>query len=149
MRYPGHRVPRIALGTAAIVVGCLVHFLGNKLIGIRIELYHGLETFNFLWFLELFILPVIVGISVSYVFGFGGKWLAHFPPLIVLMYQYLETIYIIGAVPEGSSLMPMAWWGFFVILAIECSAAGGVIGEIWFKAYFKENDPSVKRVQPK
>lgn len=148
MRYPGHRKPRIALGLLAMLVGCLVIFAGNKIIGIRIELYHGLQTFNPMWFLELFIVPMIAGIAVSFVFNFGGKWLAHFPPLIVLMAQYFETVYVLG-VPEGASLMPMAWWGFFVILAIECSAAGGVIGEIWFKAYYKENDPSVKRVQPK
>ncbi|NOX42877.1 MAG: hypothetical protein GXP19_03965 [Gammaproteobacteria bacterium] len=148
MIYPGHRKPRTALGALAIMVGCLVLYLGNKLIGIRIELYYGLDTFNILWFLELFILPFFAGVVVSYIFGFGGKWLAHFPPLIILGVQYFESIYLIG-VPEHASLIPMGWWGFFVILAIECSAAGGVAGEVWFKAYYKESGPDVKRVQSK
>ena len=148
MRYPGHRKARIWLGTLAIMVGCLVEYMGNKLLGVRIEVYYGLETFNFVWFLQLFILPLIVGIVVSYIFGFGGKWLAHFPPLIVLTLQYFEAVYLIG-VPDNAFLMPMAWWGFFVILAIECCAAGGVIGEIWFKAYYKESSPDEKRAQPK
>ncbi len=148
MRYPGHRKPRITLGALAIMVGCLVQYLGNRLIGVRIELYYGLDTFNFLWFLQLFILPFIVGIVVSYIFGFGGKWLAHFPPLIILGAQYFESVYLIG-VPEHAFLMPMAWWGFFVILAIECGAAGGVTGEVWFKAYYKESSSDVKRVLPK
>ena len=37
----------------AILVGCLVNVLGDWLIGIRLELFRGLDTFNFLWFLFL------------------------------------------------------------------------------------------------
>lgn len=147
MRYPGHRKARISLGALAIMVGCLVQYVGNKLIGVRIEIFYGLETYNLLWFLELFILPMFVGVVVSYIFGFGGKWLAHFPPIIVLGAQYIETAYLIGA--NNPDLMPMGWWAFYLILAIECCAAGGVMGEIWFKAYYKEGNSDVKRVQPK
>ena len=63
----------------AMTVGCLVNIFGDWLFGIRIELFWGLETFNFLWFLQLFIWPVVVGISVSYVYGLGGKWIAILP----------------------------------------------------------------------
>jgi hypothetical protein len=38
-----------------------------------------------------------------------------------------------SSVPDGASLMPMGWWGFFVILAIESAAFGGVAGEIMVK----------------
>ena len=75
-------------GTLAIIVGCLVNYIGDRLIGVRIELFWGLDTFNFLWFLQLFIWPVLVGISVSAVFGLGGKWLCYFPPLIVRAIAY-------------------------------------------------------------
>ena len=92
MRYPGHRKARIWLGTLAIMVGCLVEYMGNKLLGVRIEVYYGLETFNFVWFLQLFILPLIVGIVVYYILGFGGKLLAHFTPLIFLTLQYFSFI---------------------------------------------------------
>jgi hypothetical protein len=126
---------RVWTGILAIMVGCLVNYVGDKLLGVRIELFWGLQTFNFLWFLQLFILPILVGMSVSFIVGLGGKWLCYFPPLIVRFIAYYETQYIIG-VPEGASLMPMAWWGFFVILAIECAVIGGVAGEILIKRIY-------------
>lgn len=126
---------RLTTGALALMVGCLVNYVGDKLIGVRIELFWGLQTFNFLWFLQLFILPIFVGMSVSFLFGLGGKWLCYFPPLIVRFIAYYETQYIIG-IPEGASLMPMGWWAFFVIIAIECAAIGGVVGEIWIKRIY-------------
>ncbi|HHI92568.1 MAG TPA: hypothetical protein ENK04_03490 [Gammaproteobacteria bacterium] len=133
----------------AIFVGCLVNFLGDWLLGIRIELFWGLDTFNFFWFLQLFILPVLVGISVSYIYGLGGKWIAIFPPLIVRFAAYYQTVEYSG-VPRGAELMPLGWWGFFVILAMEASMIGGVLGEImnkrvygWKKAvHVSDNDVS-------
>ena len=113
----------------AMIVGCAVNYLGNWLIGVRIELFWGLKTFSFLWFLELFVLPVIVGISVSLVYGLGGKWFASLPPLIVHFTAYYQTKYSLG-IPDGAHLMPMGWWGFFIILAMESGMIGGVLGEI-------------------
>ena len=126
---------RLWTAALSIMVGCLVNYVGDRLLGVRIELFWGLQTFNLLWFLQLFILPVLVGMSVSFIYGLGGKWLCYFPPLIVRLIAYYETQYIIG-VPEGASLMPMAWWGFFVIIAIECAAIGGVFGEILIKRIY-------------
>lgn len=126
---------RLWTGALAIMVGCLVNYVGDRLLGVRIELFWGLQTFNFLWFLQLFILPVFAGMVVSFVFGLGGKWLCYFPPLIVRFIAYYETQYIIG-VPDGASLMPMAWWGFFVIIAVECAIIGGVAGEILIKRIY-------------
>ena len=119
----------------AIFVGCLVNFLGDWVLGVRIELFWGLDTFNFFWFLQLFILPVLVGISVSYVYGLGGKWIAIFPPLIVRFAAYYQTVEYSG-VPQGAALMPLGWWGFFVILAMEASMIGGVFGEIMNKRVY-------------
>lgn len=124
--------PRYALGFLAVMAGCLVNYVGDRILGIRIELFYGLSTFNFIWFLQLFMLPVLVGIVVSLIFGRGGKWLAHFPPFIVRLIAYYETQYLTG-VPENTSLMPMGWWGFFVILAVECGMIGGIIGEVMNK----------------
>lgn len=142
----------------AMTVGCLVNFFGDWLIGVRIELFWGLETFNFLWFLQLFIWPVVVGISVSYIYGLGGKWIAILPPLIVRYVAYYQTASA-DSLPPGAELMPLGWWGFFVILAMETSMIGGILGEImnkriygWKKAPhisdedFGEN-PSIKASQ--
>ncbi len=133
------KLTKLLMVLAAILVGCVVNYIGDELLGVRIELFWGLETFNGIWFLQLFILPVIVGISVSLVYGLGGKWWAYFPPLIVRLIAYYETEYFIG-VPDGAHLMPMGWWAFFVILAIECSAIGGVFGEIMVKRIYGWSD---------
>ena len=123
---------RFRKGVLALIAGCLIIYAGDHLLGIRIELFHGLSTFNFLWFIDLFIVPFIAGIAVGVIFGLGGKWMCYFPPFIVRFYGYFETQKLIG-VPDGSHLMPMGWWGFFVILAVESAAIGGVVGEIVIK----------------
>ena len=124
----------------AMIVGCLVNYLGDWLIGVRVELFWGLDTFNFLWFLELFIWPVVVGLSVSYIYGLGGKWISILPPLIVRYVAYYQTVYIIG-IPQGAELMPLGWWGFFVILAMEAAMIGGVFGEIMNKRVYGWKKP--------
>ena len=134
-----HPIPFIL----AILLGCVVNYFGDRLLGVRVELFWGLETFNFLWFLDIFVLPIFVGISVSFIYGLGGKWIAFFPPLIVRYWAYYETEHLIG-VPAGADLMPMGWWGFFVILAMEVSMIGGMIGEIAIKRIYGRNDPRAK-----
>jgi hypothetical protein len=119
----------------AIFVGCIVNYIGDWIFGVRIELFWGLETFNFFWFIQIFIWPFIVGLSVTAIYGLGGKWFAMFPPIIVRYYAYYETQHVIG-VPDGAHLMPLGWWGFFVILAMEVAMIGGVFGEIWIKRIY-------------
>jgi hypothetical protein len=106
------KLTKILMILAAILVGCVVNYIGDALLGVRIELFWG---------------------------GLGGKWWAYFPPLIVRLAAYFETEYFIG-VPDGAHLMPMGWWAFFVILAIECSAIGGVFGEIMVKRIYGWTD---------
>jgi len=137
---------RFATGALALMVGCLVNYVGDRILGVRIELFWGLQTFNFIWFLQLFILPVLVGWSVSAVFGLGGKWLCYFPPLIVRSIAYWESLYLIG-VPEGAHLMPVGWWLFFVILAVESAAIGGVMGEIMIKRIYGRTSPEEAKKQ--
>lgn len=123
---------RIKRGAAALVAGCLIIYVGDHLLGVRMELFWGLSTFSFLWFLDVFVMPLLAGMAVGMLYGLGGKWLAYFPPLIMRFYGYFETLRILG-IPSGAHLMPMGWWGFFVILAVESAAIGGVLGEIFIK----------------
>lgn len=130
------RKPRYWLGTIAILVGCVINYVGDHLIGVRVELFYGItETFGAAWITQIFLLPVLVGYSVSYVFGLGGKWLCYFPPLIVRTFAYIETMYFLADTP-GASLMPAGWWGFFVILAVESAVIGGVLGEVLIKRIY-------------
>jgi hypothetical protein len=123
---------RFTRGALVLLGACALNYLGDRLLGVRIELFWGLDTFSFLWFLDVFILPFVVGTAVGMVYGLGGKILCYFPPLLVRIYSYFEVLHITG-VPEGASLLPLGWWGFFVILCIEASAVGGVVGELLIK----------------
>lgn len=124
----------------ALLVGCIVNYIGDLVLGIRIEVFYGLQTFNFIWFVQIFIWPVVVGMSVSMVYGLGGKWISMLPPLIVRAIAYYETQHFLG-VPEGAALMPAGWWAFFVILAMETAMIGGVFGEIAVKRIYGRSAP--------
>jgi hypothetical protein len=131
----------------AVLVGCLVNVAGDWLLGVRVEVFYGLQTFNFIWFLQIFVWPVVVGIAVSLVYGLGGKWVSLFPPLIVRSIAYYQTLHVTG-VPEGGLLMPAGWWAFFVILAMESAMIGGVIGEIAVKRIYGRTQPQQEPVAP-
>jgi hypothetical protein len=123
---------RYTRGMAALFVGTSLNYFGDRLLGVKIELFSGLATFSFAWILDVFFVPFVVGYVVSWIFGVGGKWLCYLPPLIVRCASYGQILYITGT-PHGSSLNPMGWWGFYVILAMESAGIGGIIGEVMIK----------------
>ncbi|MDR2195796.1 MAG: hypothetical protein LBE50_04235 [Gallionellaceae bacterium] len=122
-------------GIVAVVVACALDRWGDQALGVTMELYHGLSGFGMPLLLDMFVLPFFLGMLVTFIFGEGGKWLSHFPPLFVRLYSYYEIVYVTG-IPEGSALIPMGLWVFFVILAMEFSAAGGVVGEVVIKSIY-------------
>ena len=132
------RGPRLVRGTVAMLVGCLLLYGGDRLLGVQIELFHGLATFSIWWIMDVFVLPFLVGAVVAYIYGLGGKWLCYFPPLIVRGFSYYQVAALTG-IPEGSSLLPLGWWGFFVILVVEAAAFGGALGErLWIKLEYAD-----------
>ena len=137
------RKARFISGTLAIMVGCLVNYVGDRLLGVRLEwvpLNDPLAIFNVLWAIQIFIIPLFVGLATTAVFGLGGKWLCYFPPMIVRTLAYVESDYLLE-LPAGMSLMPFGWWLFFVILAVECAAIGGVFGEAMIKRIYGRTSP--------
>jgi hypothetical protein len=123
---------RYQLGIAATLIGMALNHLGDRLLGVKIELFSGLSTFSFAWMLDVFFVPFLVGLVVAWIFGMGGKWLCYFPPLIVRSLSYAQILYISGT-PHGSSLNPVGWWGLYVILAMESAGIGGILGEVMIK----------------
>ncbi|MDX8413134.1 MAG: hypothetical protein R8J85_03520 [Mariprofundales bacterium] len=117
----------------AFPVGCLVMQTGLSLLGVRVEWFFGIETFSLAWVFSMSILPFITGITVGVIYGFGGKYLAHFPPALVLGYAYYESM--THALPEGVHVLPWELFGFYTILLMEFSAFGGVIGELFIRRY--------------
>jgi hypothetical protein len=126
---------RYQLGIAATLIGMALNHLGDRLLGVKIELFSGLSTFSFAWILDVFFVPFVVGLVVAWIFGMGGKWLCYFPPLIVRCLSYAEILYVSGT-PHGSTLNPMGWWGFYVILAMESAGVGGIVGEVMIKKVY-------------
>lgn len=132
-------VPNYSLGAAALMIGSAINYFGDRLLDAHLELFQGLAiTFGPSALLDIFVVPFIAGLAVSWVYGKGGKWLSYFPPFFVRLIAYVHwatnTI-----LPDGSALMPMGWWGFFVVLVIESSAFGGILGEIFIKRVYSRS----------
>jgi len=123
---------RYLKGLVAMLIGMSLNHFGDRLLGVKLELFSGLATFSFAWILDVFFVPFIVGLVVAWIFGMGGKWLCYFPPLIVRSLSYAEILYVSGT-PHGSSLNPIGWWGLYVILAMESAGIGGIVGEVMIK----------------
>jgi hypothetical protein len=123
---------RYVMGLVALLIGMSLNHLGDRLLGVKLELFSGLATFSFAWALDVFFVPFLVGLVVAWIFGMGAKWLCYFPPLIVRCLSYAEILYVSGT-PHGSNLNPLGWWGFFVILAMESAGIGGIVGEVMIK----------------
>lgn len=123
---------RFFSGVVAVIMGCVLNYFGDRLLGVKIEFYRGILDFNFLWIIDMLVLPFFVGLLVAVIFGLGGKWLCYFPPLIVKTTSYLDSIYLSG-VPDDASLLPYGMWALFVTVVMTAAAFGGVIGEIMVK----------------
>ena len=139
-KFPPLTGVRFFSGVVAVIMGCALNYLGDRLLGVKIELFRGILDFNGLWLIDMFVLPFFVGVLVAVIFGLGGKWLCYFPPLIVKSISYLEIIYLTG-VPEGASLMPFGMWALFVTVVMTAAGFGGVMGEIIIKKTYGR-DPS-------
>jgi len=142
-----NRMRAILMGTFAITVGALVNFAGDKLLGMRLELFWGVGTFSIIWAIDLFIVPFIAGLSVSMVYGLGGKLLCYFSPIIVRSISYIQMTYFTD-MPEGITVLPFYYWILVLIVAIEAAAFGGVFGEILVKRTYGRRPKHLVYKQP-
>ncbi|MDQ6993010.1 MAG: hypothetical protein Q9M31_06000 [Mariprofundus sp.] len=115
-------------GVTAFFVGGALIQTALELLGVHLEWFVGMATFNANWLVAMTLMPVFVGIVIGMIYGFGGKYLAHFPPLTVLLISYYQSTH--GVLPEGVELLPWGLWVMFMILQMEFCAVGGFIGEI-------------------
>ena len=127
-----NRLLDVGIGTFAVLVGAGVIYLGDKLTGVKLELFYGVSTFSPIWVASLFLVPFIAGIVVSLIYGLGGKMLAHLSPIIVRVSSYLE-LHGSAGLPDGGIILPIAYWLLVVVVAAEFAAFGGVVGEILVK----------------
>src|SRR5208337_3522638 len=125
---------RVYRGAGAIILASVFMHFCDRILGVRIEAFTGgVDYFSPSWVLDMFLVPCLAGVIVSLIYGFRGKWLAHIPPIIVRSVSYFGIAYHLTPIAPGSSLMPLGWWGFYLILTIESAFIGGVIGEVVIK----------------
>jgi len=127
-------------GFIAVFAGAAVNFAGDRLTGVSLEIFYGVQTFSPMWVVTLFFVPFVAGVVVSLVFGLGGKILAYFSPLIVRVYEYNFVYDDRHSLPDGGLLLPLGYWILVVIIAVEAAAIGGVIGEIINKKVYGRMD---------
>lgn len=126
-----NRLADAGVALIAVMAGAAVVHFGDRLVGVRLELYYGVSTFDPLWVLDLFLIPFLAGIIVSLVYGLGGKILAHFSPVLVRVISFLELNNAV--LPDGVSILPLGYWLLIVVVAAEFASIGGVVGEIIVK----------------
>lgn len=126
--------------TLAVLAGMALNFLGDWLIGANVEVFKGIATFTFPWMLDVFFLPFGVGLLVAKVYGSkGGKWLACLPPLFVRCITYTSMYFFVFN--DGKDFfynLSLFYWGPVVILVVEASNFGGILGEVLIGAYNKK-----------
>ena len=134
-------------GVVAVVVGTALNFFGDGLLGVNIETFKGIATFNFLWMLDVFVVPFFVGWAVAKIFGRkGGKWLACLPPLFVrcLTYGYMY-LFVFNDGTDFFFHLNIYYWGLCVILAVEAANFGGILAEVMVGAYSRKWQQTRKR----
>ncbi len=127
-----HRIASTFYATAAVLAGAAVIHFGDRLLGVNLELFYGIATFNPMWIIALFVVPFVGGMVVSFVFGLGGKMLAYFPALIVRGTSYVEVSNA-PILPDGMSVLPIGYWLLVVVVAVEFAGLGGIVGEALIK----------------
>ena len=115
----------------ALVAGIIVIAVGERLLNVSLGVFYGIQTFHPLWVASLILVPLIAGLVVSFIYGLGGKMLAHFAPIPIQTYHYLQLDN--ASLPDGVTVLPLGYWILLLIVCVEAAAAGGLIGEVIIK----------------
>ncbi|MBU6504149.1 MAG: hypothetical protein KGQ63_00550 [Betaproteobacteria bacterium] len=130
---PATKNSRFTQALVAVIMASVLNHFGDRLLGVQIEVFTGgIDYFSGFWVMDVFLLPFLSGILVATLFGKGAKWLCYLPPLIVRSVSYFEVASLGGLAP-GHKLLPLGWWGFFVILVMESAMVGAILGEVMIK----------------
>jgi len=126
----------------AVLAGSVVIFLGDILLGVKIEMFYGISTFTFLWTLDVFLVPYIGGLTVAFIYRErAGKWLAFLPPIIV---RCLSCLYLYLTNDQWNAdfffHLNLHYWGLAVVLSFQASYLGGWLGGILTGSYLRNND---------
>jgi len=132
-------------GAMAFAIGGALMQTGFGLLDVHLEWFSGISNYNAAWVFAMTVLPVGTGILIGMIYGYGAKYLAHFPPAAVLIISYYQSMQM--PEPDGMHLLPMGLMTVFIILQMEFCAVGGFLGELfvrrrtgWTSKYAKKTD---------
>ena len=128
-------------GVLAFVAGIVVYQGCMMLLDVHLEYFAGLTGFDLSWLVAMSLVPVLAGIVIGLIYGFGAKYLAHFPPAVAMLWQYQNISY--ADIPSDAHLLPWGMWIMFVILQMEFCAIGGFIGEILIRKRYAWDNQEV------
>jgi hypothetical protein len=133
----------------ALAAGAVVIYVGERVLNVSLSIFYGISTFNPIWAMNLILVPILAGLVVSFIYGLGGKMLAHFAPIPVQVYQYMDMS--AQTLPDGVSVLPVGYWILILIVCVEAAAVGGFIGEVIIKRTYGRRPKHLvhKRYQPK
>ncbi len=121
----------------AVAAGMAVIFLGDWLLGVRIEVFSGIASFTFSWMLDVFFVPFASGLVVSRIVRSRmGKWVSFFPPLLVRCASYLYLY--LHVLDDGKGFfyhLNVYYWARCVILSMEAANVAGILGDVLIGAY--------------
>ncbi len=124
---------RFSRAFVAVTLAAVLNHFGDRLLGVNIEVFTGgIGYFSPAWVVDVFLVPALAGFVLGLMYGKGSKWLCYIAPILVRAINYYEVAEITG-VPQGASLIPLGWWGFFVILVMEAALIGAILGEVMVK----------------
>ncbi|HQU07345.1 MAG: hypothetical protein B7Z65_04670 [Ferrovum sp. 21-44-67] len=124
-----------------VTVGFIVNLLGDLLLGVNVEVYKGIATFNVLWMLDVFLLPFIVGYVTSLIYKKrGGRYVACLPPLLLRPLSYCYLHYVAHPVGDFFYQLNLYYWGPMLILVVESANFGGIIGEVKAGVFSKKRE---------
>ena len=134
-------------GAVAVLAGCCVIVLGDTLLGVQIEIFRGIATFNILWMVDVFLVPFVAGLLVAFTYKKrAGKYLAFLPPVIV---RCLSCIYLYLTDPQWNAdfffHLHLHYWGLAVILSFKSSYLGANWGCVMVGAYRRQEDVSTDK----
>ncbi len=138
---------RVINGVTALLVGIALNYLGDRLLGVRIETFSGISTFTFPWMLDVFFVPFVVGLAVAWIFGKHAKWLACLPPLFLRGFFYVYVTLFDNPHPYVDFFfeIPLGYWGLCVILAVESANIGAILGEVMMGTYGRKDEQVVEK----
>ena len=129
---------RMRAAVLAVAAGMATNFLGDWILGVRLEIFQGMATFTPRWMLDVFLVNFIVGLVVARFYGRHAKWLAIVPPFLVRCISYTYLYFIENPVGDFFFQLHLHYWGPTVILAVECANIGGILGEVLMGVYSRK-----------